>query len=341
MSNSEFKLPSDESEQLLVKSQDTTNKDYGCDPNNRNIEDLLTHGVINLDKPSGPTSHEVVSWARKILEVDNAGHGGTLDPKVTGILPCALGRATRVLSALLYAGKEYIGIMYLHEPVLMKKIEKAFKIFTGKIYQTPPIKSSVVRKLRIREIYYVSVLEVNNNHVLFKVGCEAGTYIRKLCFDIGEALCSGAHMLELRRTRVGHFKEDESLISLQNLKDSYSLYKDEGEEFYLRKVISPMEKIVSHLPKIYVRDTAVDALCHGANLAAAGVCYIDARIKTELQVVYLTLKKELIGFGTAKMDAMKIYKAKSGIVAKTNKVFMERGIYPRWNEIKNNKEIIQ
>jgi H/ACA ribonucleoprotein complex subunit 4 len=341
MSNSEFKLPSDESEQLLVKSQDTTNKDYGCDPNNRDMEDLLTHGVINLDKPSGPTSHEVVSWARKILEIDNAGHGGTLDPKVTGILPCALGKATRVLSALLYAGKEYIGIMYLHEPVLMKKIEKAFKIFTGKIYQTPPIKSSVVRKLRIREIYYVSVLEVNNNHVLFKVGCEAGTYIRKLCFDIGEALCSGAHMLELRRTRVGHFKEDESLISLQNLKDSYSLYKDEGEEFYLRKVISPMEKIVSHLPKIYVRDTAVDALCHGANLAAAGVCYIDARIKTELQVVYLTLKKELIGFGTAKMDAMKIYKAKSGIVAKTNKVFMERGIYPRWNEIKNNKEIIQ
>ncbi|MBY8988596.1 MAG: RNA-guided pseudouridylation complex pseudouridine synthase subunit Cbf5 [Candidatus Lokiarchaeota archaeon] len=336
MSNSEFKLPSDESEQLLVKSQDTTNIDYGCDPNNRDIEDLLKYGVINLDKPSGPTSHEVVSWARKILEIDNAGHGGTLDPKVTGILPCALGKATRVLSALLHGGKEYVGVMYLHEPVMLKKIEKVFKIFTSKIYQTPPIKSSVVRKLRIREIYYASVLEVNSNHVLFKVGCEAGTYIRKLCFDIGEALCSGAHMLELRRTRVGHFKEDESLISLQNLKDSYSLYKDEGDEFYLRKAISPMEKIISHLPKIYVRDTAVDALCHGADLASAGVCYIDARIKSDLQVIYMTLKKELIGFGKAKVDAMKIYKAKSGIVANTNKVFMERGIYPRWNEIKNN-----
>jgi H/ACA ribonucleoprotein complex subunit 4 len=336
MSNSEYNLPSDESEQLIVKSQDSTNKDHGCDPNNRSIEDLLKYGIINLDKPSGPTSHEVVSWARKILEIDNAGHGGTLDPKVTGILPCALGKATRVLSALLYAGKEYVGVMYLHAPVMPKKIEKAFKIFTGKIYQTPPLKSSVVRKLRIREIYYANLLEVNNNHVLFKVGCEAGTYIRKLCFDIGEALCSGAHMLELRRTRVGHFKEDKSLISLQNLKDSYSLYKDEGEEYYLRKIISPMEKMVSHLPKIYVRDTAVDALCHGADLASAGVCYIDARIKTGLQVVYMTLKKELIGFGTAKMNAMKIFKAKSGIVAKTNKVFMERGIYPRWNEIKLN-----
>ncbi|MHA2288051.1 MAG: RNA-guided pseudouridylation complex pseudouridine synthase subunit Cbf5 [Promethearchaeota archaeon] len=336
MPDLESKLPSDESEQLLVKSQDTTNINYGCDPNNRTIQDLLKYGVINLDKPSGPTSHEVVSWARKILELDNAGHGGTLDPRVTGILPCAFGRATRVLSALLYAGKEYVGVMYLHTPVAQKKIEKVFKIFTGKIYQTPPIKSSVVRKLRVREIYYASILEVKDHHVLFRVGCEAGTYIRKLCFDIGEALCSGAHMLELRRTRVGLFKEDNSLISLQNLKDSYSIYKESGDEFYLRKVISPMEKIVTHLPKIYVRDTAVDALCHGADLASAGVCYVDARIKTGLQIVYLTLKKELIGFGTAKMGAMKIYKAKSGIVAKTNKVFMERGIYPRWNEIKNN-----
>ena len=334
MPNLEFKLPSDESEQLLVKSQDTVNTNYGCDPNNREIKDLLNYGVINLDKPSGPTSHEVVSWVRKILDIDNTGHGGTLDPKVTGILPCALGKATRVLSALLNAGKEYVGVMYLHEPFMLKKIEKVFSIFTSKIYQTPPIKSSVVRRLRIREIYYASVLEVNSNHVLFKVGCEAGTYIRKFCFDIGEALCSGAHMLELRRTRVGHFKEDESLISLQNLKDSYSLYQDEGEEFYLRKIISPMEKIVSHLPKIYVRDTAVDALCHGADLAAAGVCYVDARITPGLQIVYMTLKKELIGFGIASLDAMKIYKAKSGIVAKTNKIFMERGLYPRWDEIK-------
>ena len=121
MPDLEFKLPSDESEQLLVKSQDTANVSYGCDPNNRDIKDLLKYGVINLDKPSGPTSHEVVSWARKILDIDNAGHGGTLDPKVTGILPCALGKATRVLSALLNAGKEYVGVMYLHEPVMPKK----------------------------------------------------------------------------------------------------------------------------------------------------------------------------------------------------------------------------
>ncbi|MFX1376870.1 MAG: RNA-guided pseudouridylation complex pseudouridine synthase subunit Cbf5 [Promethearchaeota archaeon] len=330
----EFKLPSDEPEQLLVKSQDTTNPNYGCEPESRSITKLLQYGVLNLDKPSGPTSHEVVSWVRKVLGISNAGHGGTLDPKVTGVLPCALGRATRALSALLNAGKEYVGVLYLHSPEKLIRIEKIFKLFTGKIYQRPPLKSSVARKLRVREIYYSQVIEVKNNHVLFRIGCEAGTYIRKFCFDIGEALCSGAHMLELRRTRVGNFSENNNLITLQNLKDAYTIYQIENDEDYLRKIIFPMEKMVSHLPRIYIRDTAVDAICHGADLASAGICYVDAKIKSNSLVALMTLKKELIGFGTSLKNAMQIYKAKSGILVKTDKVFMERGLYPRWNEKK-------
>jgi H/ACA ribonucleoprotein complex subunit 4 len=95
-----------------------------------------------------------------------------------------------------------------------------------------------------------------------------------------------------------------------------------------------MEKMVEHIPKIFIRDTAVDAICHGAALAAAGICYVDARIKPGTQVALMTLKKELIGFGKAEKKAMEIYKAKSGILVKTEKVFMDRGIYPRWNEKK-------
>ena len=332
MIDSECKLPADEPEQLLIKSQDTTNPDYGCDPEKRDIGSLFQYGVINLDKVSGPTSHEVVSWVRKILGISIAGHGGTLDPKVTGVLPCALGKATRVLSALLSAGKEYVGVLSLHTVESQERIEKVFKLFTGKLYQRPPLKSSVARKLRIREIYYNKVLEVDENRVLFRVGCEAGTYVRKLCFDIGEALCSGGHMLELRRTRVGLFNETTNLITLQNLKDAYAIYQKEGDERYIRKMILPMEKMVAHIPKVIVRDSAVDALCHGADLAASGCCYIDARIKKGDQVAYMTLKKELIGFGIANKDAMAMFKAKSGIVAKTKKIFMERGIYPHWTK---------
>lgn len=329
-----LKLPSDEPEQLLVKSNDESDEKYGKTPEKRSIQDLLKFGVINLDKPSGPSSHEVVSWVRKVLNIPLAGHGGTLDPKVTGILPCALGKATRVLSALLSAGKEYVCVMYLHSLENPKKVEKAINLFTGKIYQTPPLKSSVLRKMRIREIYYNDILEIKNQHVLFRIGCEAGTYIRKLCYDIGEVLCSGANMLELRRTRVGNFREDNSLITLQNLKDAWEIYQEELDESYLRKIISPMEKMVSHLPKIYVRDTAVDAICHGADLAASGICFIDARIQQGDQVALMTLKKELIGFGQSLFNAIKIYKAKNGIMIKLRKVFMDRGVYPHWSDKK-------
>ncbi|TXT66767.1 MAG: putative tRNA pseudouridine synthase B [Promethearchaeota archaeon] len=333
MVETDLKLPSDEPEQLLVKSEDTTDPKYGKNPEERTINELIEYGVINLDKVSGPTSHEVVSWIKTILGIENVGHGGTLDPKVTGILPVALGRATRVLSALLNAGKEYVCVMHLHNPEPQKKIEKMLHVFEGKIYQRPPLKSSVSRRLRIREIYYNQFLEMRENNVLFRVGCEAGTYIRKLCYDIGEALCSGAHMLELRRTRVGPFREDKSLVTLQNLKDAFTIYQKENDESYLRYIIHPMEKMVKHIPKVHVRDTAVDALCHGADLAAAGICSIDARIQTGMKVALMTLKNELIGFGIAEKDAMAIYKAKNGIMVKINKVFMKRGIYPHWKEI--------
>ncbi len=329
-----YRLPSEESPQLLVKSQDSTDDRYGCKPLERDLKTLLEYGIVNLDKPSGPTSHEVVSWLKKILNLSNVGHGGTLDPKVTGVLPCALNKATRALSALLSAGKEYIGILYLHSIEDKKKIENYFKLFLGKIYQRPPLKSSVSRRLRTRNIYYLNLLENLDHHILFQVGCEAGTYIRKLCFDIGEAMCTGGHMLELRRTKVGKFSESEGLVSLHDLKDAYSIYIEEEDDRYLKNLIFPMEKMVFHIPSITVRDSAVDALCHGAGLAAVGVCYIDARIKKNMECVLLTLKKELIGFGIANYDAMKIYNAKSGIVVKTNKIIMERGIYPHWKKNK-------
>jgi H/ACA ribonucleoprotein complex subunit 4 len=178
---------------------------------------------------------------------------------------------------------------------------------------------------------------VNDRFVLFRVGCEAGTYIRKLCTDIGEILLSGAHLEELRRSRVGTFTEKSNLTTLQDIKDAFTVYQNEGDDRYLKKLIFPMEKMVEHMPKIVVRDTAVDALCHGADLASAGIVYIDARIEKGSKIALFTLKDELIGFGIAKKKAIEIYKAKQGIMVESNKVFMERGTYPRWDaEIKEN-----
>ena len=168
--------------------------------------------MINLDKPSGPTSHQVDAWLKEILEVDKVGHGGTLDPNATGVLPIAVGDATRALQVLLSAGKEYIGVMKLHKSTDRNKLLDVCNSFVGNISQIPPVRSAVKRVRRKRRIYYLEVIQIKDREVLFRVGCEAGTYVRTLCVDIGRKLRCGANLAELRRTRVGNLREEISVI---------------------------------------------------------------------------------------------------------------------------------
>lgn len=322
-------LPSEKKRETLVKSEDSADERSGKKPSRRPIEEYIPKGVINLDKPAGPTSHEVTSWVKKILELQKAGHSGTLDPNVTGLLPIMLGDATKAVDALLTAGKEYVCLMKLHNAMPEKKIKGIFAEFTGEIFQKPSIKSAVKRETRTRKIYYFELLEIEENNVLFKVGCEAGTYIRKLCHDMGLALGTGAHMQELRRTKTGPFREDETLVTLHDLQDAYIEWKENRDEGLLRKVISPMEFGLSHLPRIVIRDNAVDAVCHGASLAAPGVLSVETGIEKGDLVAIFTLKGEAVSFGMAQMKSSEILKAATGIAATTDRVFMEAGTYPK------------
>jgi len=323
-------LPADQPRELIAKASDTTNPDYGFSSlDNLPIEYLLKNGVIAVDKPAGPTSHEVATWVKKILNVDRVGHGGTLDPGVTGVLPTGVGNATKAMQALLYAGKEYVCILELHDKADEDDIRNVISEFVGKLYQKPPLRSSVKRVLRVREIYYNNIIEIKGRLVLFRVGSQAGTYIRKLCFDIGEALGVGGHMRELRRTRVGNFREDEHLCSLYDLKDAYIFWKEDGDETLLRRYLQPIEFGVGHLPYIKVRDSAVDAICHGANLAATGVIQLSTGIKKDDMIALKTLKDEVIALATAIDSSERITKAKSGIIANSERVLMIRGRYPQ------------
>lgn len=315
-------------EGYVVKSSSVTNDDYGCDPFNRPIEEHITHGVINLDKTSGPTSHEIDAWVKRILHVDKTGHSGTLDPKVTGILPIGVGSATRVIQLLLIAPKEYVCLMRLHQDVDEKKVRAMFEKFTGKIFQTPPVKSAVKRELRARNIYYSTIHEIEGRDVLFRIGCESGTYVRTYCHNIGEALGCGAHMAELRRTKVGPFDESENLITLQDLTDAYYYYAEEGDEFYIRNVIMPMEVATEHLPKVIIRDSAVGAICHGADLAAGGIVSMSDNLQYNDVVAIMTLKGELVASAKALLGLDEIMNADSGIMFETDKVFMEPNVYP-------------
>jgi H/ACA ribonucleoprotein complex subunit 4 len=248
---------------------------------------------------------------------------------VTGVLPVALGESTKILQAILAGGKEYICIMKLHGDLPKERLNELLNEFTGEIYQRPPLRSSVKRQIRKRIIYYNRLLEFEGRNVLFRVGCQSGTYIRKLVHDIGEAAGCGAHMVELRRTRAGPFVDDQSLITLHKLSDAYSDWREKGDETSLVKLIQPMEKATLLMPKIYVRDSAVDAICHGANLAVPGVVKLSSGIRTSDLVAIFTLKEEIIALAKASMPTETIIESEHGIAAKTERVIMKPGTYPK------------
>ena len=323
----EGKLPVDVERKRIKKVDAETNPHYGKKPEDRSIVELLEDGLINLDKPPGPTSHQVDVWVKEILGVDKVGHAGTLDPKVTGVLPIGVGRATRALRVLLKAGKEYVGIMTLHKDVEEEKVRETCEKFVGKITQLPPVRSAVRRVRRKRRIYYLRILEIDGRNVLFRVGCQAGTYIRTLCVDIGRKLSCGAHLRELRRTRSGHLKEENS-YTLQDVKDAYIFWREEGEEEELRRVLLPMEHILDSLPKIIIRDSAVDAICHGADLAVPGVVEVETGIKKRDMVAIMTLKGEGVAIARATCSTEEMLHRDTGICATLERVLMRKGTYP-------------
>ncbi len=320
-------LPAERPRKRLVRMQSATDPHYGKAPADRDIHELMDAGVVVLDKPSGPTSHQVAAWLRDALGVKVTGHGGTLDPKVTGVLPVTINNGTKVVQSLLTSGKEYVAVMRLHEHRDEDAVKRTIQKFTGKVNQTPPVRSAVKRRPRIRRVYYNDFIEMDGKDVLFRVGCQAGTYIRNLCVDMARDLGTRGHMQELRRTRTGLFQESD-LVNMHDALDG-RIFMEAGDERWIREVVRPVEDVTAHLNKIVVRDSAVDALCHGAPLAVIGIAQLDAGIEPDEMVAVETLKGELIGLGKTSLTSAKMISDAKGIAASMERVVMRPGTYPR------------
>ena len=178
----------------LVILHDTPDSKYGSRPEDRSLAERIRLGVAIVDKPTGPTSHQVSAWVRDMFGVPKAGHSGTLDPRVTGVLPVALADATRAVEAVLAGDKEYVGVLQLHQDVDARRVRAMMARFVGEIYQIPPVRSAVKREQRARMVSEFEPLEIDGRDVLFRVRCESGTYIRTLAVDVGDALGVGANL---------------------------------------------------------------------------------------------------------------------------------------------------
>lgn len=315
-------------QKTVVIDEEPTDPKFGSPPAERTVASMLDYGLIPLDKPRGPTSHEVVAWTRKLLGVEKAGHSGTLDPPVSGLLPIGLGQSTRALSLLLLFPKEYRGVMRVHSSVPRKRLDAVVAEFTGEIFQRPPQRSSVSRQTRSRTIFEFELTESQGNLHLFRVLCQSGTYIRKLVYDLGEVLGVGATMVELRRTKVGPLTEEEGFVTLHQLNDGVYRLKA-GDEGPIRTLIRPIEGSLGSLGRISVRDSAVDAICHGARLGIPGVLSVSEGVKKGDTIALMSAKGELVAIGKALLSTDEVQSLRRGLASTTERVVMRAGTYPR------------
>jgi len=323
---------------LIEIDQDVTDDNYGTYYDKRSLEQLLKYGFILLDKPPGPTSHETVAWLKRILKIPKAGHSGTLDPQVSGVLPMGLGEGTKALEVLLYGPKEYHALGRLHSLPSKEKLKKVLEEFTGEIYQKPPQRSAVLRQTRTRTIYELELLEQKERLLLLRILCEAGTYVRKLIYDIGEILGPGATMIELRRTRVHQFTESSQLVTLHALANAYSLWTEKKDDSKLLELIRPIEHVLSELKSVVIRDSAVDALCHGAQLAIPGILKVSSNLKKDDLVAIYSQKGEVVALAKSLLSEHEIKENTKGYAFETKRIIMAPSTYPkRWHSQSTNK----
>lgn len=321
-------------DRLLVRTGHYTPLPFGCSPLSRPLDTYLLYGIVNLDKPVNPSSHEVVSWMKRIMKCEKTGHSGTLDPKVSGCLLVCLNRATRLVKAQQTAGKEYVAIVRFHSDVgSPAKVQHALDQLTGACFQRPPVISAVKRQLRVRTIYEAKMIEYNTKRhmAIFWTSCEAGTYIRTMCVHLGLILGVGSHMQELRRVRSGVLDENKYMSTMHDVLDAQYLYESMRDEKYLRRVVMPLELLLTTYARIVVKDSTVNAICYGAKLMIPGVLRFEKNIEVGSEIVMMTTKGEAVATGIAQMTSAVIASVDHGCVAVIKRVVMERDTYNmRW-----------
>jgi H/ACA ribonucleoprotein complex subunit 4 len=284
--------------------------------------------VILVDKPPGPSSHQLASWARDILGLKRLGHGGTLDPFATGALTLLLGKATRLTEVVLSGNKTYIAILKIDSSISSKQVEEVLERFSGEVYNVPPLESAVKIRVRTRVIQEIKLLESDQEDGLHtvSVSCQAGTYIRTLARDIGLMLGTPCVLSELHRHSTGSF-EQSSLCTMQQLADA-AMLAEEGDEEALCRLIAPVERILGSIPGVWVRDSAIASICHGAPLAVPGVVSLDSDMSPGDKTVIWSSKGEAVAVGEMIVGSSDVPNMTEGELIKPKIVLMDKDEYP-------------
>jgi H/ACA ribonucleoprotein complex subunit 4 len=290
------------------------------------VERVRAGTFLLIDKPRGPSSHQVTAWVRDILGLEKAGHAGTLDPGVSGLLWIGVGPALKLLPLMLDLPKRYVGLIAFHAPVREPDLQRVLTEFTGPVFQTPPVRSAVKRERRIRTIHHLTRLEGDSHHVLVDVTADSGTYVRTLAVDTGDALGVGAHLAELRRTATGPFLERHS-VSVTVLSDAAAEARA-GRPAALLALLHPIQEVWDQFPVLRLKASAAAAVAHGADLARGGIVSVSRGFSKGAHVVLVAPGGEMIAYGTALVAADEIPKVRKGWVVDAERVLADPARYP-------------
>ena len=305
---------------------------HGIDPENLSIEQRLASGFILLDKPPGPTSHQIASWVRDLLGLDRLGHGGTLDPFATGVLPLMAGKSMKLTKGILKTDKTYIAVVKFANETSNATLSDVISKLTGRIYNVPPEISAVKVQVRTRKIYSFEVIEASGKQAIVKIACEAGTYIRTIARDMGLLLGYKVELKELRRENSGRF-DLADCVTLQEIADAVWLWKECDNPAALQKIIHPTEKLLLDKPYIIVKDSAASALCHGAPLLRPGLVDVSDKLSSGLEVAAFTSKNEIVGIVKMTKSYNELSTETTGEIGKPVMILMEQERYPpQWNK---------
>ena len=312
----------------VLDESPTTDTAFGTAPDDRTLEQRLASGFILVDKPAGPTSHQLAAWARDLLGLERLGHGGTLDPFATGVLPLMTGRCMKITNKILKHQKTYIAVFRFRTMPELEELKATMATMTGRIYNVPPEVSAVKVQVRTRTIHAFELLDTDGQDAVVRITCEAGTYIRTMARDMGLLLNTPVSLKELRRETSGMFDLDHC-ITMDQLADAVWLWKECGETDALMAVIHPIEKLLVDVPRCTVKDSAVAALSYGAPLLRPGLVSIPAGLKKGTELLVTSLKEEAVGFVKLKTDSDDIPSMESGELARPSMVLMDTEVYPR------------
>lgn len=313
---------------IVLDDSAVTDDAIGTYPDQKTIEQRLESGFFLLDKGAGPTSHQVAAWVRDMLGLPRLGHGGTLDPFATGVLPLMSGKAMRLTKQILEQNKTYIAVFQFKNEISEEELEAVMHKLTGRIYNVPPEISAVRVQVRTRKIHDFSLLDQHEKRIVARIRCEAGTYIRTMARDMGLLLNQPIELKELRREDSGRFSLDDC-VQLHEIADAVWLWRECNEEEALLRMLHPTEKLLAGLPRIIVKDSAVAALAHGAPLLRPGLVSIPDDLTPGQNVLVTSIKGEAVCFVKVNCDSETITTMEKGEIARPSAVLMNDDVYPR------------